>query len=287
MPHGRPESIAPAEIYYNNEEARKYMNCSRIRKIQCQIAERAIELLGISSDNDKLILDIGCGSGLSGDVLDSSGFKWIGVDISSSMLDVCMEQYDNSLLVLNDIGQGLPFKPASFDGCISISAIQWLCNAETNLQDPVKRLFTFFSSLYSCLKYGAKAILQFYPSNQHQITLITEQAARAGFGGGLFVDFPNSSKAKKFYLNLFVGRNVVQLPKPLGCDSKQNILFTKKNSNELNEMDENNNNNRATKKKLIFKSKAWIKNKKEKARKKGKDVCFDSKYTGRKRKPKF
>ena len=30
---------------------------------------------------------------------------------------------------LHDLGQGLPLRPGTFDGAISISAVQWLCNA--------------------------------------------------------------------------------------------------------------------------------------------------------------
>ena len=29
----------------------------------------------------------------------------------------------------HDLGDGLPFRPGMFDGAISISAVQWLCNA--------------------------------------------------------------------------------------------------------------------------------------------------------------
>ena len=51
------------------------------------MAERAIELLNISDERGScLILDIGCGSGLSGEVLEEYGHRWIGVDISPSML---------------------------------------------------------------------------------------------------------------------------------------------------------------------------------------------------------
>jgi hypothetical protein len=48
-------------------------------------------------------------------------------------------------------------------------------------------------------------VLQFYPSSDDQIQLITSIAQKAGFGGGLVVDYPNSKKAKKIFLCLFVG----------------------------------------------------------------------------------
>jgi 18S rRNA (guanine1575-N7)-methyltransferase len=33
-------------------------------------------------------LDIGCGSGLSGEVLEEDGHFWVGMDISPSMLSI-------------------------------------------------------------------------------------------------------------------------------------------------------------------------------------------------------
>jgi 18S rRNA (guanine1575-N7)-methyltransferase len=54
-------------------------------------------------------------------------------------------------LLLGDLGQGLPFRAGAFDGAVSISALQWLCNADKTCHNPAKRLYKFFSSLYACL----------------------------------------------------------------------------------------------------------------------------------------
>lgn len=54
--------------------------------IQVQMCERAIELLTLPEDESCLLLDIGCGSGLSGSVLEEQGHVWIGIDISPAML---------------------------------------------------------------------------------------------------------------------------------------------------------------------------------------------------------
>ena len=54
--------------------------------IQVQMCERAIELLLLPEDKPCFLLDIGCGSGLSGSVLEEQGHVWVGVDISSAML---------------------------------------------------------------------------------------------------------------------------------------------------------------------------------------------------------
>jgi hypothetical protein len=49
------------------------------------------------------------------------------------------------------MGQGLPFRAGSFDGAISISALQWLCNADKKSHNPIKRMNRFFTNLYSVL----------------------------------------------------------------------------------------------------------------------------------------
>jgi 18S rRNA (guanine1575-N7)-methyltransferase len=54
--------------------------------IQVQMSERAIELLALSDDEPSFLLDLGCGSGLSGGVLEDQGHTWVGIDISSAML---------------------------------------------------------------------------------------------------------------------------------------------------------------------------------------------------------
>jgi ubiquinone/menaquinone biosynthesis C-methylase UbiE len=59
---------------------------SRMMDIQGEMAERAIELLELPENEPQMILDLGCGSGLSGAALDESGHMWVGLDISESML---------------------------------------------------------------------------------------------------------------------------------------------------------------------------------------------------------
>ena len=52
-----------------------------------------------------------------------------GMDISEAMLDVALDREVEGDLCVSDLGQGLPFRSGTFDGAISISAVQWLCNA--------------------------------------------------------------------------------------------------------------------------------------------------------------
>lgn len=55
--------------------------------------QRALELLALPQDGiPRLLLDIGCGSGLSGEALTDEGHSWMGTDISPAMLDVARER---------------------------------------------------------------------------------------------------------------------------------------------------------------------------------------------------
>ena len=69
----RPESTGHASLFYNAKEARKYDSSSRMVGIQREITERAIELLKLppgprEGGRPSFVLDVGCGSGLSGQV---------------------------------------------------------------------------------------------------------------------------------------------------------------------------------------------------------------------------
>lgn len=179
------------------------------------MCERAIELLALPDDQPCLILDIGCGSGLSGTAIEEDGHQWIGIDISPAMLNVAVEREVEGDLTMGDMGHGMPFKAGTFDGAISISALQWLCHANHSAHNPRKRLYKFFSTLLASLTRQARCVFQFYPENSTEIEMITTQAMKAGFYGGLVVDYPNSTKAKKYFLVLMTGGSV-QLPQGLG-----------------------------------------------------------------------
>lgn len=56
-------------------------------------------------------------------------------------------------------------------------------------------------------------MLQLYPSGPEQAELITSAALRVGFSGGLVVDFPNSTRAKKYFLVLMAGPSDGSMPR--------------------------------------------------------------------------
>lgn len=175
--------------------------------------------------------------------------------------------------MLADIGNGIPFRPGSFDGCISISVLQWLFNAESSNTSSHRRLSRFFATLHTALKRGGKAVLQFYPETEGQSATVMAEAKRAGFGGGIVIDYPDSKKARKYYLCLVAGStssNTFSTPQGLNGESDQRSVKRRKLEKH-----------KETRKEFILR-------KKELYRKRGKEgVSHDSKYSGRKRRAQF
>eukprot|EP01026_Neomeris_dumetosa_P004967 TRINITY_DN11355_c0_g1_i8.p1 TRINITY_DN11355_c0_g1~~TRINITY_DN11355_c0_g1_i8.p1 ORF type:complete len:291 (+),score=56.73 TRINITY_DN11355_c0_g1_i8:302-1174(+) len=285
----RPEHTAPPEIYYNDQEAQKYTSNSRIIYVQNKLTQRALELLNLADDGrPRMLLDLGCGSGLSGLALAESNHHFVGVDISQAMLDVAVDENGIQDLtgdvVLGDLGQGLPFRKncQQFDGAISISAVQWLCNADKSGHDPRKRLKQLFHTLNGCLVKGARAVLQLYPENTEQAEMITRAAIHAGFHGGLVVDYPHSTRAKKYFLVLMVGAQLstrgMAMEGEEDDDEDQVEIQVQKRYGKKRKGDKNTVKGV---KEIIFRDK-------ERRRQKGQEnLPNDSRYSGRKRKQRF
>ncbi|TVY13222.1 18S rRNA (guanine(1575)-N(7))-methyltransferase [Lachnellula arida] len=279
----RPEDTLPPDLHYNDTEARKYTTSSRIQNIQAEMTHRALELLSLPTPS--LILDIGCGSGLSGEILSTlppsqnGPHTWIGLDISPSMLATALERDVEGDLLLADIGQGVPFRAGSFDAAISISAIQWLCNAESSEVSAMGRLGRFFNGLYASLKRGGRAVCQFYPKNEEQRTMISGAAIKAGFGAGILED-GGGTKSVKTYLVLTVGGGEVD-------GGGGDITGVVRGMEGVDVVDARKKYGEKKRGEVKKGSKKWILGKKEQMERKGKVVKSSSKYTGRKRKIAF
>ncbi|KAI9759418.1 MAG: hypothetical protein M4579_002332 [Chaenotheca gracillima] len=310
----RPEDILPPDLYYDDAATKKYSTSSRLRSIQTQMTYRALSLLKLRSPS--LVLDIGCGTGLSGSILSAGPddepppshwtqassndplptaggpHTWIGLDISASMLSAALQRPDipTGTLLLADMGQGISmFRPGTFDAAISISAIQWLCATENGAEAEL-RLKRFFEGLYASLRRGGKAVCQFYPggagkSGEVKRRMIEGAAVKAGFGAGVLEDDPGT-KAGKLYLVLTVGRGDdddggEQMGSDItgvvrGMEGVDVVDARKRHTGKKRGRDD-----------TLKGSKAWILGKKERMERQGKVVKASSKYTGRKRRVAF
>jgi 18S rRNA (guanine1575-N7)-methyltransferase len=112
--------------------------------------------------------------------------------------------------------------------------------------------------LYSALRNPSRAVFQFYPSSDDQIQLITSIAQKAGFGGGIVVDYPNSKKAKKIFLCLMVGTGGQNQHVPKGLEGESSIDNAKFESRRLSERRREKSGKRKN-----VKDRDWILKKKE------------------------
>ena len=262
-----------------------------------------------------MVLDLGVGSGLCASILDAAGIAWLGMDISSAMLAVAQRRLECNMapsddltdalpftedastgvsrvgdLLLADMGEGVPMRPGLLDGVISISALQWLCNADKTHHRPRSRLARLFTTLYAALRHGARAVFQFYPQDKAQIDMVLETALKCGFTGGLVIDYPNSTKRKKYFLCLIAGSSSGQaLPQPKTDDTFGLAAH-------VPQVGVNDSDRRPSKRRRkgttaglgSSKDKQWVLRKKELYRRRGYEhIPEDSKYTARKRRPRF
>ncbi len=148
--------------FYNDEEARRYNLSGAFRRIQQSMTYDALSVGEF--ENGSKVLDIGCGTGFSTEVLIKEGFKAVGCDINEKMLKFAKEK--GIYVVLCDMRK-MPFKDDEFDYFISISAIQWLKPSDYR---------TVLQEMHRVAKKGG--VVQFYPKYKEEMDLFLREAKR-------------------------------------------------------------------------------------------------------------
>lgn len=128
--HARPEVIMPgaASQHYSRGEAQRYTAANRL--IQHELTLRCLGFVGLTQ-RQQLIIDLGCGSCLSSQVIAEAGHVWIGLDIARDMLLLGNASTNGGKLVHADLAAGLCLRPGCrLDGAVSVSVLQWLCEPQ-------------------------------------------------------------------------------------------------------------------------------------------------------------
>jgi ubiquinone/menaquinone biosynthesis C-methylase UbiE len=178
-----------APDYYSKENAKLYELSGAYQRIQESMAADALSISDF--EHGSLILDVGCGTGFSLNVLKKSGFKAIGIDASFEMLKYAKEKKFE--VILADMAS-LPFKDESFDNLISISAIQWARVQEYGkVLDEIKRV----------IKKGA--VVQFYPKEKWEFEYFFKLSKKKFSNSQVFI-IGEGVKEKK-YIKIIKAKN--------------------------------------------------------------------------------
>ncbi len=144
--------------YYTRAEAERYDRSRSIRKIQADLTLNLLHLMNIRKGSK--ILDAGCGSGISTEILNNQ-HRPIGIDISKQMIHIATKK---DIPVIQASFNNIPFKDSSFDALISVSALQWL-HGKNSIEEKeiyLKAIHEF----HRILKKDATGGIQFYPSKE-------------------------------------------------------------------------------------------------------------------------
>ncbi|CAI9726192.1 18S rRNA (guanine1575-N7)-methyltransferase [Octopus vulgaris] len=198
----RPElKVADSRLFYTPQLALSFNNNTRQLDIQYSILRKIFEIISlIYHKSPLLLLDIGCGTGVSTESFTSNNCHFIGTDISMSMLSMAVKKKSlKSCDYLQlDHSYRLPFRPNCFDVVISTSFLQWLLVTK----DSKCILGRFYSFVSHILKPNGHFLLQFYPRNISDIQLALTLSVEV-FRGALFSCRPHPKRGLKLFLFLY------------------------------------------------------------------------------------
>ncbi len=188
----RPEEIYKDPVlFYTKEEAERYNNSSGMRNVQQKIANRIIALLELELGTEKVLLDVGCGTGNTLEIFNEFGFDCTGLDVSKEMLKFAKEKglkvKQGSITELNKA-----FPTRKFDLVVSISAMQWLQTKEDYKKAG--------ESIKSVLKKGGKSVIQFYPKSSEELERISKIFANIFDKVEIIIDNPDNPRKRLVFL---------------------------------------------------------------------------------------
>jgi predicted TPR repeat methyltransferase len=123
---GKP-STDSAEVMQQYDEMAPTYDETLLNDWGYQAPAVAAALLARFVDLKSTILDVGCGTGLSGRELKRVGFETVrGVDISTPSLENAAQKAVYESLVRTDLLKPLPFANNSFDGAVCVGVLSYI-----------------------------------------------------------------------------------------------------------------------------------------------------------------
>jgi 18S rRNA (guanine1575-N7)-methyltransferase len=156
-------------------------------------------------DEPFFILDLGCGTGFSTEILIERGFRVVGVDILLDMLSKVktkknyMNNQNNLELILADINF-IPLRSSSINHAISISAYNFITHKAESIRDKTKIANNTAKYLYKLLKPDGRIIIEFYPKDDIELEMFSSSFNTNGFNGFVVKQNPNQKSGQTFLL---------------------------------------------------------------------------------------
>ncbi|MFX1389382.1 MAG: class I SAM-dependent methyltransferase [Promethearchaeota archaeon] len=154
---------------------------------------------------DGLVLDLGCGTGYSSEILIENGFNVVAIDILYDMLSKVKEKkkninyYKNLELILADINF-LPIRVKSIDHIFSISSYNFITHGLEKFGEKAKLLNDTAGYLNNILKQNGRIIIEFYPKDNQELKMFSKSFINNGFEGFMVKKNPNQKSGKTFLL---------------------------------------------------------------------------------------
>jgi len=159
----------------------------------------------IKDFSNYLILDLGCGTGFSTEVLVDLGFNVIAIDLLMDMLEKAYHKKElfsdiNVLELILANMVNLPFKPSIFHYIISVSAYNFITYKKITQSEIKKTLDYTANYLNKCLKKNGRIVIEFYPHSQEELDLFVSSFTGNKFHGYFIKNNPHQKGGKTFLL---------------------------------------------------------------------------------------
>lgn len=201
---------------YIEEKAEEYDSSKWMERNQKRTTSLTIQYLfddklngnsstGIIKGEPFLILDLGCGTGYSSEVLIQNGFRVVGIDILYDMVSKAREKKEFSKdlkileLILADINF-LPIRVNSIDHIISISSYNFITYGMENFGEKVKLLNDTGKYVNDILKQNGRVVIEFYPKDDNELKIFNKSFINNGFEGFMVKNNPNQKSGQTFLL---------------------------------------------------------------------------------------